>query len=130
MLRDQIKELFHKFDPTVQQFISEVIDLEQSNISLERTRIQKESDNGQLAELKRSIKKAQKTAQREQFLSKKLELAEKSSDALKEMYQTFADDMRQKIEAKTKEIFQKLAWKEGHFKDVKLGPDFNLEVLN
>ena len=45
MLRDQIKELFHKFDPTVQQLISEVINLEQSNISMERPRIQKELDD-------------------------------------------------------------------------------------
>jgi hypothetical protein len=45
LLRDQIKELFHKFDPATQQLISEVIDLEQSNISLERPRIQKELDD-------------------------------------------------------------------------------------
>jgi DNA sulfur modification protein DndD len=46
------------------------------------------------------------------------------------MYQTFADDMRQKIQEKTKEIFKKLVWKESHFQDIKLGPDFNLEVID
>jgi DNA sulfur modification protein DndD len=105
-------------------------DIESSNLAIgsleERIRI----GNQHLQELRNKISNVKKIADRERFLIKKLELAEKASDALKDTHQKFADDMRQKIEAKTKEIFQKLAWKEGHFRDVKLGPDFNLEVLD
>ena len=38
--------------------------------------------------------------------------------------------MRQKIEMKTKEIFKKLIWKDSHFKDITLGTDYNLEVID
>jgi DNA sulfur modification protein DndD len=46
------------------------------------------------------------------------------------MYQVFADDMRQRIEAKTKEIFKSLIWKDSHFQDICLGPDYRLEVID
>ncbi len=46
------------------------------------------------------------------------------------MYQTFADDMREKIKIKTKEIFRSLVWKESHFQDIELGSDYNLEVID
>jgi DNA sulfur modification protein DndD len=84
----------------------------------------------QIAELKKEIDRARKEEKREVLLSTKLDLAQKAADAIGEMYQNFADDMREKIQEKTKEIFKKLVWKESHFQDVKLGPDFNLEVID
>lgn len=83
-----------------------------------------------IAELKKEIDRARKEEKREVLLSTKLDLAQRAADAIGEMYQTFADDMREKIQEKTKEIFRKLVWKESHFQDVKLGPDFNLEVID
>lgn len=80
--------------------------------------------------LEKQIAKARKDEQKERLLSLKLDLAQRSADAIRDMYQVFADDMRQRIEAKTKEIFQLLVWKGSHFQDVKLGPDFNLEVID
>src|SRR5690606_6733447 len=53
-----------------------------------------------------------------------------AADAIKDMHYTFADEMRKRIEAKTKEIFKGLVWKESHFTDVKLGSDFHLEVID
>ena len=83
-----------------------------------------------IAQLERAIAKARKNEQRERQLSVKLDLAQRAADAIREMYQVFADDMRQRIEAKTKEIFKLLVWKGSHFQDIQLGPDFNLEVID
>jgi hypothetical protein len=33
MLRDRIRELFGKYDPEIQKLVSEVLDIEQENIS-------------------------------------------------------------------------------------------------
>ncbi len=84
----------------------------------------------EIAQLEKDIGKAQKDERRGQLLSIKLDLAQRSADALGQMYQAFSDDMRVRIEAKTKEIFKRLIWKDSHFQDVLLGPDFNLEVID
>ncbi|MCM2357515.1 MAG: AAA family ATPase [Geobacteraceae bacterium] len=86
--------------------------------------------NKKLVELKKEIDRARREEKREVLLSTKLDLAQRAADAIGEMYQSFADEMREKIQDKTKEIFKKLVWKESHFQDVKLGPDFNLEVID
>lgn len=103
----------------------------QDNI-LEMGSLQERADKftKEIGELKKEIDRARKEETKEIFLSTKLDLAQKAADAIGEMYQTFADDMREKIQDKTKEIFKKLVWKESHFQDVKLGPDFNLEVID
>ena len=89
-----------------------------------------EQTGKEIATLEKSIAKARKERQRGEKLSIKLELAQKASDAIAEMYQAFADDMRQRIEASTKSTFRKLVWKDSHFQDVQLGSDFNLEVID
>lgn len=86
--------------------------------------------NREIADLESQISKARKAEARLQLLSKKLELAQHSSDAIKEVYRVFADNMRKSIETKTKEIFKQLVWKRDHFQDVRLDPAFNLEVID
>jgi len=83
-----------------------------------------------ISELRKSSDRARKDERREALLSLKVDLAQRAADAIREMYHTFADDMRNRIQEKTKEIFKKLVWKESHFQDVTLGPDFNLEVID
>lgn len=80
--------------------------------------------------LEKRIASARKEEQRGQELSMKYDLAQRAADAITEMYQIHADNMRQQIEARTKEIFRSLVWKESHFQDIQLGPDFNLEVID
>lgn len=80
--------------------------------------------------LEKKITMARKEEKREQELSLKYDLAQKAADAIGEMYHVHADNMREQIEARTKEIFQSLVWKESHFQDVRLGSDFNLEVID
>jgi DNA sulfur modification protein DndD len=84
----------------------------------------------EIAQLEKAIARARKDEKREHLLSIKLDLAQRSADAIGEVYQVFADDMRQRIEAKTKEIFKRLVWKDSHFQDIRLGPDYNLEVID
>lgn len=89
-----------------------------------------ETINRLVLEIRKDIEKARKREKKELTLSTKLELAQRSADAIGEMYRTFADEMRGKIQEKTKEIFKSLVWKESHFQDIKLGSDFNLEVID
>lgn len=84
----------------------------------------------EIEQLRKQRDKALKEEQRAQSLSARLRLSEQSADAIDAVYHTFADDMRQKIEAKTKEIFSILAWKGGHFSDVRLSEQYNLEVID
>ncbi len=83
-----------------------------------------------ILQLEGTIDRARKNELQEKILSAKLSLAQQAADAIGEMYQAFADDMRLRIEAKTKEIFKQLIWKDSHFQDVQLGPDYNLEVID
>jgi len=83
-----------------------------------------------ISELRKNIDRARKDERREALLSVKVDLAQRAADAIGEIYHTFADDTRERIQEKTKEIFKKLVWKESHFQDVTLGPDFNLEVID
>jgi DNA sulfur modification protein DndD len=83
-----------------------------------------------IAQLEKRISQARKNEKREKLLSIKFDLAQRAADAIKDSYQSYADDMRLRIEAKTKEIFKLLIWKESHFRDVRLGQDFDLEVID
>jgi len=83
-----------------------------------------------LAKLSKEINRAKQEKSAQRLLTKKRDLAQRSADAINEMHQLYADDMRKKIEAKTKEIFGQLIWKEAHFKDVQLGSDYNLSVID
>jgi DNA sulfur modification protein DndD len=108
------------FRADVDSYNIEIGSLEERDKKLEET----------ITQLEKQIAKARKDEQRERLLSLKLDLAQRAADAIRDMYQVFADDMRERIEAKTKEIFKLLVWKGSHFQDVKLGSDFNLEVID
>ncbi len=89
-----------------------------------------ENLNRNVALLEKELIKARKNEQKEKLLSTKLYLAQQAADAIKEIYQTYAHDMRVKIEAKTKDIFKHLIWKDSSFRDVRLDEEFNLEVID
>ncbi|OQA22558.1 MAG: chromosome segregation protein [Chloroflexi bacterium ADurb.Bin360] len=105
-------------------------DIDSYNIEIGALKGRVEDRNRRLKELEKAIAKAQKEERKGQLLSAKLDLAQRTADAIGEIYQVFADDMRQRIETKTKEIFKQLVWKESHFQDIQLGSDFNLEVID
>lgn len=89
-----------------------------------------ESLSENLGDISKTIEKTRSQEKKNLLLGTKLDLAQKAADAIGEMYQTFADDMREKIQNKTRDIFSRLIWKDSHFKDIRLGPDFNLEVID
>jgi len=98
----------------------------------EQTRTEMELDEvkKRIADLERRIAQARKAEHREQLLSRKIELAQQASDAIAEMFEVFAENKRQQIEARTRDIFHKLAWKGEHFSDVRLTTDYQLEVID
>ncbi|MBN1877914.1 MAG: AAA family ATPase [Anaerolineae bacterium] len=105
-------------------------DIDSDNIDIGTLNGRIEEYTRKLKELEQTITVARKEERKGQLLSVKLDLAQQAADAIGEIYHTFADDMRQRIEGKTKEIFKRLIWKESHFQDVQLGSDFNLEVID
>ena len=105
-------------------------DIDSNNMEIGSLTERIEKLNKEIARLEKAITKARKDEVRERLLSTKLELAQRAADAIGEMYQVFAEDMRERLEAKTKEIFKQLVWKDSHFKDIRLGADYNLEVID
>jgi DNA sulfur modification protein DndD len=84
----------------------------------------------EIAQLQKQIERARREEQKSLLLSTKYDLAQQAADAIASMYDAHADNMRQKIETRTKEIFRTLIWKDAHFEDVCLGTDYNLEVID
>lgn len=84
----------------------------------------------EIGRLEKQIERAKKDESKQRLLARKATLAQRAADAIDEVYQTFADDMRRRIEAKTEEIFKQLIWKDSHFQNIRLGPDYNLEVID
>lgn len=83
-----------------------------------------------IKELEKRIKEAQKGEKKQVMLGKKGELAQDSADAIDDIYESFANSMREKIQQKTEEIFKELIWKDSQFPSMKLSADFNLEVMD
>ena len=44
MMKDRLKTLFQTYDPAIQAIISEVLSIEQANISMERPRVKDDID--------------------------------------------------------------------------------------
>ncbi len=105
-------------------------DLESYIMDAGRLNERAEALSRQIAELQDAIAKAQKEERREQVISTKLNLAQQAADAIGEVHEAFAEDMRARIEAKTREIFRLLVWKESHFQDVRLDKEFDLQVID
>jgi DNA sulfur modification protein DndD len=105
-------------------------DIDSYNIEIGSLTERIEKLTKEIARLENEIAKARKDEKRERLLSTKLDLAQRAADTIGEMYQVFADDMRERIQTKTKEIFKQLVWKDSHFQDIRLESDFNLEVID
>jgi len=105
-------------------------DIDRYNLEIGALAERIENLTREIEELDRDIKRARKDQRRELLLGRKLELAQQAADGIGKVYEIFADDMRSSIEAKTKEIFKQLVWKESHFQDIRLDENFNLEVID
>jgi DNA sulfur modification protein DndD len=83
--------------------------------------------------LKDIVRKKQEAEEKEKklvVLVRKEELAQKAADAVTKIKAEFSEQTRQEIEAWTRNVFSRLAWKQEHFQDVRLDQDFRLEVID
>ncbi|HNP87517.1 MAG TPA: AAA family ATPase [Kouleothrix sp.] len=95
-----------------------------------RVGMQLEDLRKKIVELEKQISLARKSEVREQLLSHKIELAQHSSEIIDTVYKSFAEEKRQQIEQRAREIFQSLAWKGGHFSEVRLSKEYQLDVID
>jgi DNA sulfur modification protein DndD len=86
--------------------------------------------NKDLVQLGKELLQAQKNDRKHKLLTTKQNLAQQGADAIKDDYQPYSNVARQNIEIKMKEIFRRLAWKEGYFKDIKIDKSFSLEIID
>lgn len=126
-LKDSPSEEVSRLELQRQNFLA---DIDRYNIETGELTRDIQSLKEYIAQLEKRKAQAEKNEKREKLMSIKLDLAQKAADAIKDTYQTYADDMRLRIEAKTKEIFKKLIWKDSHFQDVCINKDFELEVID
>ena len=64
------------------------------------------------------------------LLSLKEKLASNSAESVTLIKDRFYEETRKQIEAETKEVFNSLAWKRDQFNDIRLDPNFHLEVID
>ena len=95
-----------------------------------RIEVQLEDTRKQIIEIDKQIAQARKSEQREIILSRKMHLAQESADRIGAVYENFAEQKRQQIEQRTREIFRSLAWKGGHFHDIRLTKEYSLQVID
>ncbi len=144
-IKETINRLYAELDDVKRQLIGISIE---DIVALERRRaISQRQLETSLAELGRiesdlvsnehqldDIKKLREAAEKKEIeitlLLRKESLAQRASDAVAKIKDEFFENTRQEIEAATKEVFSKLAWKQDHFQDVCLDQDFKLEVID
>lgn len=84
----------------------------------------------QLIDIDKKKKEAEEKEKKVALLGHKEKLAQDAADAVTKIKGEFSEQTRQEIEAHTKEVFSRLAWKQDHFQDVRLDQDFRLEVID
>jgi len=109
-----------KFQRALEMAIAEQgsIEAKISGIDLEIERVRRKKQEAEAKEKKLVL------------LTRKEELAQKAADAVARIKEEFFEQTRSEIEAATKEVFGKLAWKQEHFQDVQLDQDFRLEIID
>lgn len=105
-------------------------DIDRANMQIGEINERLKQLSKEIGELEKRISRAKTEEQRAKLLQTKLDLARRAFHAIDQIHKQFADDMRVQIEAKTREIFKKLAWKSEHFSDVRLDENYHLEVID
>lgn len=126
-LKDFDVEEVSKLEKNREKQIGKITDLEEKIIHMNGRIEEKEKE---ILECDEEIKKAQASEQQARYLQKCVTLATDSAKTAGEIYERFADDMRNTIEAEAQSIFQKLIWKESHFQGIHLSADYRLEVID
>lgn len=80
-----------------------------------------------LAKLREEEEKKQKNLRKLRMREK---LANEAALAMGEIKANFYEETRKRVEAETKRVFDILAWKTDQFNEVRLDPEFHLEVID
>ncbi len=83
-----------------------------------------------IEEVRKKLQQAEAKQEKLSLLVKKEDISQKAADAVAKITAEFIEDARRNVESITKEIFQKLAWKEDQFQDVTVSEDFRMEVID
>jgi DNA sulfur modification protein DndD len=86
--------------------------------------------DSQIEELRHKKRAAEAKEQKLLLLTRKERIAQDAADAIARINEQFFEYTRREIEAATKEVFDRLAWKQDHFQDVRLDQDFHMEVID
>jgi len=84
----------------------------------------------QINEKVKEREKEEKKQTELELLSRKEDLARRASDAVDKIKNEFYEQTRLRIEEETKKVFSEIAWKHDQFQDIRLDPDFHLEVID
>ncbi|MCK8817155.1 AAA family ATPase [Natroniella sulfidigena] len=144
-----LQEKIDYFKAQENEISSQLTENERENVSkLEEGRNSLLEDKGKLKEqiniledkineLSDDIEEIQDEIEKEKSLEKEMEdlkqkklISEKSSKALEDIYNKFAEEMRLKIEEKSSDIFQKLIRKKQSFSKVILDEDYQLKLVD
>lgn len=140
-----IEQLYRELDDIERQLRSapeeQIAGLEKQRSKLQRDRDAALEEQGRAGarieeidrQIKDVVKKKQEAEEKEKKLAllfRKEELAQQAADALTQIKEEFSEQTRQEIEAATREVFSRLAWKRDHFQDIRLDQDFRLEVID
>jgi DNA sulfur modification protein DndD len=144
-IKENITRLYAELDDVKRQLIGTSIDeivalerrrsisqrqLETSLAEYGRIDSDLNSIENQLDEIKKQREAAETKEKEIDLLVRKERLSQRAADAVAKIKDEFFEKTRQEIEAATKEVFSKLAWKQDHFQDVCLDQDFKLEVID
>jgi len=134
----QVDDIEHQFKSSDQDEIQRLgRSREKYQADFESYQVERGSNTNQIEgltkaieELDRAIGAAQKKENTAAQMGRRVDLAQRSADALDTIYQTFAEDRRQRIEAEAQRIFRLLVWKDSHFQGMSLDRDYKLEVYD
>ncbi len=126
-LKDSRTENVEKLEEQRENFLS---DISSNNVQIGDSNVRLARLSEELKEIDDEISRAESEVELEKELKRKMSITQKASDAISGIYKQFADDMRQNIEQETKEVFDKLIWKESQFKKISLNKDYQLEIYD
>lgn len=105
-------------------------DIESYLMEQGRNEARLEEIGSRIKDLESQINRAEKSQYKQRLLTRKLSLAQEASDLIDKAHDVFAENKRLEVEHETRSIFHSLAWKGEHFQDVRLTPDYQLEVID
>lgn len=104
--------------------------IQKMDLDIARVQGRIEQINKEREVLKLRIKKEKVLEEKLANQKKKYMLAREAHDAVNGIFETFASDMRDRIQQEARSIFKRLIWKSTQFQDIRLSEDYKLDVID